>query len=249
MDESVRWLLANGKYKEAHRILKKAARWNKKNYTEVIEQARLKAIEMDIIANEDFQLQDSNLENTKEQGDDSGQLSNENNSENVKFLDNSKLREFTISNTDASEEGDSCNTGTHIEKKENNLKPTELAQNMSVIPPVINLNNEMLSSKTLNEDHILNGSTIIESKAPLLKPQYHEGDDMQNGGGVVQEKEPDIHRYTALTIMKDRRILINSLVVWYTWYVCVLTKSYNFLSVKRPKWSKLKQGKIKPVLQ
>lgn len=35
MDESVRWLISNGRIKEAQRILKKAARWNKVDYEEV----------------------------------------------------------------------------------------------------------------------------------------------------------------------------------------------------------------------
>ena len=35
IDESVRWLLMNGRTEEAERILKKAARWNGKKFTNI----------------------------------------------------------------------------------------------------------------------------------------------------------------------------------------------------------------------
>ncbi|KAJ8316408.1 hypothetical protein KUTeg_006422 [Tegillarca granosa] len=42
LEESVRWVVANGKSKEAERIIRKAARWNKVSYEEVIEKARFR---------------------------------------------------------------------------------------------------------------------------------------------------------------------------------------------------------------
>lgn len=44
-EESVRWLLMNGRVKEAERIVRKAARWNNVSYEEVIAKASLKAAE------------------------------------------------------------------------------------------------------------------------------------------------------------------------------------------------------------
>ncbi|XP_060085889.1 organic cation transporter protein-like [Ylistrum balloti] len=42
MDESLRWLLANGKMKEAERIIRKAAKLNEKNFNDVIKAATIK---------------------------------------------------------------------------------------------------------------------------------------------------------------------------------------------------------------
>ena len=45
VDESVRWLLANGRYKEAEKTIRKMARWNKLDYDDVIKRASLKSKE------------------------------------------------------------------------------------------------------------------------------------------------------------------------------------------------------------
>ena len=42
LDESLRWLLANGKLEKAEIVLRKAAKWNKKQYHDVINNANSK---------------------------------------------------------------------------------------------------------------------------------------------------------------------------------------------------------------
>ena len=110
LDESVRWLFANGNDEEAHRIIKKAARANKKSYNEVITRASNKYIEL-----------------------------------------------------------------------------------------------EGLAQKGIMQTDSKNGELNDNSCEPAL---------------VLSSS--DIRRYTALTILNDRRILINSLILWFVWYVCLI---------------------------
>lgn len=37
LDEPLRWLYANGKTKEIHKVLKKAARWNRKDFRQIVD--------------------------------------------------------------------------------------------------------------------------------------------------------------------------------------------------------------------
>ena len=65
-DESVRWLFANGRDEEAHKIIKKVARINKKNYSDVILRAENKVIELEALAKAKGRQGNSTLKNEPE---------------------------------------------------------------------------------------------------------------------------------------------------------------------------------------
>ncbi|KAK3096707.1 hypothetical protein FSP39_002592 [Pinctada imbricata] len=66
-DESIRWLLANGKTKEAERIIRKAARWNKLDFDDVIRRSKAKPLkeESEKLVSEDIVLQNYEMKDNE----------------------------------------------------------------------------------------------------------------------------------------------------------------------------------------
>lgn len=128
MEESLRWLLANGKTKEAERIIRKAAKMNGKNFDKVIEEAASKARE---------------------------------------------LTKFIPQNNKAS-------------------SPMETNGGTTALP-----NGTEKSGNTVSTDIIY---TNDEQKEDITMTTASQ-------------------RYNVTTIFRHKRILLNSLIVWYLWYV------------------------------
>jgi hypothetical protein len=56
MDESVRWLITNGKVEQAKKILKKATRWNKSDFKKIENLPYFDEVEIDIRKSVDTEL-------------------------------------------------------------------------------------------------------------------------------------------------------------------------------------------------
>ena len=72
----------------------------------------------------------------------------------------------------------------------------------------------------------------ITKKQPLMSleinskpPEKHEmnGTKDEQESNVTPVKETKVQKYSALTILKHKRILVMSIMLWFTWYVFYLT--------------------------
>ena len=72
----------------------------------------------------------------------------------------------------------------------------------------------------------------IKKKQPLMsleinikRPEKHEmnGTKDAHESNVTPAKETKVQKYSALTILKHKRILVMSIMLWFTWYVFHLT--------------------------
>lgn len=127
LEESLRWLLANGKTKEAERIIRKAAKMNGKDFDKVIQAASKKAKELQMTA----------------------------------------------------------------------VVPKHDVPGDEILP--------MIPIEGLG----INGVPSENREYPVSPTGDH--------GIQASEKKPE--QYNTLTIFKHKRILLNSLIIWYTWYV------------------------------
>ncbi|XP_022330062.2 organic cation transporter protein-like [Crassostrea virginica] len=125
-EESVRWLLMNGRVKDAERIVRKAARWNKVSYEEVIARASSKTAETKSLLTGESQL--------------------------------------------VSETG-----------------------------PRVNSDNQKAEQLELN------------------------GAFMNKANNVQKDDDFAVERYNILTVMKSKRLCVNSMIIWFAWVTINLT--------------------------
>lgn len=167
LEESVRWVVANGKSKEAERIIRKAARWNKVSYEEVIEKARFRG------------------DNLPDDGKPPVDL--ENKLGDI-YLDTTMPTRSLVSIT--------------IQAIEEEPKPDENEEKQD----------EKEEKQNNKEDKQNNDK---EEK------QNSDKEEKQNSSESVKENDlgVEVKRYTFFTILRNRKILINSIILWYIWIV------------------------------
>jgi hypothetical protein len=164
IDESLCWLIANDKIEEAKKIIKKACKWNKKNYREVMEDIGW------------------------------GDLVDGDVKPPVK-TDPLKAKQF-----------DDENRKSFIERKEANMNDF-----------FTQISGMDYSSGEQQSGDFHNGNTVHESFIGTEMVSKHTEINNDNQDAGDDKEEMKVMKYTVLDIFKHKRILIVSLILWYTW--------------------------------
>jgi hypothetical protein len=95
-------------------------------------------------------------------------------------------------------------------------------QAMKIIKKAARWNNKSYDSVM---DSIKKKQPLMSLEINIKPPEKHEmnGTKDAHESNVTPAKETKVQKYSALTILKHKRILVMSIMLWFTWYVFHLT--------------------------
>jgi hypothetical protein len=70
-----------------------------------------------------------------------------------------------------------------------------------------------------NKINYVNLKTIVERKMAREKQDHQTADDNKTQHGQTTSDGPVVEKYSILTILRSKTILIISLIMWFTWQV------------------------------